>query len=455
MSLAYSSKTSSSRNRSGRGWLPAAVLCVLGHLPGAVGADPAYALQVLHSFASNRPTRLLTAPDGTFIGAAHGILPSFVGRVFRATARGTVSTLVPFEGDMGSDPVGLTVGHDGSIYGATQFGSTTSGSLYRISPDGTFLELHRFNGPDGARPSGNLLQASDGYVYGTTSAGGSGGVGTLFKVNATGSEFSTLFGFSPPVGEQPLGGLIEMEPGILYGTTSAGGTEAGGTIFKVTPSGQLETLVHLTKETGYGWVFLTKTRNGRIVGTAQHGLSLGNGTFFQLTEDDQLTVVANFNEPNGAFPGGGVIEGADGAFYGVTARGGRKDQGTVFRVDMTGQITTLASFDGPSGSGPRGLVEGADGQLYGIAYSGGQFGNGTFFRVVKPPQLNATRAPDGAVVVRWDSSPGIDYRLEFIPDWDGAAWQPIAELTASSETLAVTNRYLGARMGFFRLRILP
>src|SRR5271168_3771237 len=86
----------------------------------------------------------------------------------------------------------------------------------------TLTTLHSFNETDGSQPFAGLMQASDGNLYGTTSAGGANGDGTAFKITTSGS-LTTIHNFnhlSPVDGAQPYGGLMQAKDGNLYGTTN-------------------------------------------------------------------------------------------------------------------------------------------------------------------------------------------------------------------------------------------
>ena len=98
-----------------------------------------------------------------------------------------------------------------------------------------------------------------------------------------------------------------------------------------------------------------------------------------------LTTLYTFNDFDGAFPTGALIQTSDGSFYGTTLRGGDLDLGTVFRFDQSGLLTTLYSFSGNDGAFPRGgLIQGSDGRLYGVTRGGEstpEFGFGTVFAI--------------------------------------------------------------------------
>jgi uncharacterized repeat protein (TIGR03803 family) len=169
---------------------------------------------------------LIQAVDGNFYGTAEGGTHSF-GAVFRVTSTGKVTLIYNFDNSHGADPVGPVIqGSDGNFYGTTSDGGDTNGdgALFKLTPKGTITLLHTFNGSDGSRPLGGMVQASDGNFYGATSAGGAQGDGTLFKVTAQGA-FSLLFDFTfKTSGTAPQLTLLQHTNGLLYGDTFDGGT---------------------------------------------------------------------------------------------------------------------------------------------------------------------------------------------------------------------------------------
>jgi uncharacterized repeat protein (TIGR03803 family) len=133
-------------------------------------------------------------------------------------------------------------GADGSFYGTTLHGGNGNcfegcGTIFKVTAKGGFITLHIFAGPEGDDPSAPLIQATDGEFYGTTAGGGNFGGGTIFKISSAGA-LQTLYNFCTQAnctdGAGPWGGLLESTNGILYGTTTAGGglSCAGcGTVF--------------------------------------------------------------------------------------------------------------------------------------------------------------------------------------------------------------------------------
>jgi len=213
-----------------------------------------------------------------------------------------LTTLVFFNGDNGSQPVGpLVVGADGNLYGTTQYGGDTFngnpesglGTVFKLKSDGTLTTLASFNGTNGCIPAAALTPAAGGQLYGTTLCGGTGftgdhfsGSGTIFKIGAHGG-LTTLHYFtgSPNDGASPVfSQLIQAFNGNLYGTTAGGGAYNDGTIFQLAPSGLLTTLFSFSEGDGIQPdAGLTST--GKFLtfyGTTSFGGDYGHGTIYQL-----------------------------------------------------------------------------------------------------------------------------------------------------------------------------
>ena len=166
------------------------------------------------------------------------------GNVFRVTPGGALTSLFSFTGGNGSAPQGgLLLGQDGNFYGTATFGGTNAGigfgTIFRITMNGVLTTLFNFHFTDGEEPVTRLIQANDGNLYGTTPFGGltngipgSTGFGTVFRITTNG-VFTSLVLFHGTNGSVPLGSLLMGPDGNLYGTTSHGGTGGGGTLFRI------------------------------------------------------------------------------------------------------------------------------------------------------------------------------------------------------------------------------
>jgi uncharacterized repeat protein (TIGR03803 family) len=252
----------------------------------------------------------------------------------------------------------------------------------------------------GVNPRDSLVEGPDGNLYGVTNTGGqkspeSSANGVLFRLTP-GGEVHDVFTFDyETYGYSPNGGLVVGPDCALYGTTSDGGKDRDGTIFRITVAGQIHFLADFTVDTGTephgpllfasdGNIYGTATRNGAYRDAANNA-----GTIFKLTPDGALSALVSLNEKTtGAFPLMGLVE-SDGYLYGMTGTGGAHGKGTIFRVSLAGNLEVLWSFpelteadDKVHGSGPNGgLTKGADGNFYGITTYGGANSAGTIFKI--------------------------------------------------------------------------
>jgi uncharacterized repeat protein (TIGR03803 family) len=222
------------------------------------------------------------------------------GTVFKITPSGALTTLYSFCSQSGCTDgewpfAGLVQATNGDLYGTTYAGGANGyGTVFRITPSGTLTTLHSFCSQsgctDGENPVAGLVQANNGNLYGTTLAGGAYGDGTVFKITLSGT-LTTLYNFCSQSGctdgEEPFAGLVQATNGDLYGTTSAGGAHSGGTVFKITPSGTLTTLYNFCSQSGckdgaYPVAGLVQATNGDLYGTAGGG-AYGLGAVFSLS----------------------------------------------------------------------------------------------------------------------------------------------------------------------------
>jgi uncharacterized repeat protein (TIGR03803 family) len=307
-----------------------------------------------------------------------------------------------FEGTSdGSFPFGgLIQGKDGNLYGTAEGGgSSFGGTVFKTTLAGNFTILYNFtDGSDGADPYGLLVQGSSGNFYGTTTGGGANGYGGIFKMTA-GGVVSPFYSFLDAMdGATPTGGLVQGPDGNFYGTAYQGGTDSSGSVYRMTPAGAVTALHDFTGSSDgalpYAGLFLG--RDGNFYGTTLQGGKDGYGTLFRISINGALTTLISFDYTNGAYPQAGVMEGGDGSFYGTTLAGGTNSFGTVFSLSTNGVLTTLCSFNNSNGSGPAAaLIQGTDGNLYGTTSSGGAGGQGTAFRITTNGTLSTLLWFDG------------------------------------------------------------
>ena len=196
---------------------------------------PAGTLTTLHEFDITHGygpyTPLVLGTDGNFYGTATSGASANAGVVFRITPAGNFTVLFSFDSTHGESPFsGLVQGNDGNFYGTTIYGGTGSGVIFKITPSGKLTVLHNMNGTtDGAQPYGGLVQGTDGNFYGAAAYGGtvnancSNGCGTLFKITPTGS-YSVLYKFDSTTGAQAHVTPFQHTSGVVYGDTTVGGT---------------------------------------------------------------------------------------------------------------------------------------------------------------------------------------------------------------------------------------
>jgi uncharacterized repeat protein (TIGR03803 family) len=297
---------------------------------------------------------------------------------------GRTVTLHSFHGSDGYGPEGALTEADGHLYGVTSSGGTgaqASGTVFRYVAEGVLTTLHTFQGTDGADPSAGLVQASDGFLYGTTSEGGQFGKGTVYRIGLDAS-FTVMyhFGADSNDGSRPLASLIQAHDGRLCGTTYSGGAWNGGTVFCMTLDGRMSVLYAFGSSPGdpAGSANpLIEGDDGSFYGTSNYGGSQDQGALFRLSPDRGIQVIDLW-----ARPSGGLLKASDGNFYGTAFWGGESDEGWVYRVTPSLKVTDVHSFDGPDGANPDGgLVEGADGRLYGATEGGGATDSGVLYGI--------------------------------------------------------------------------
>jgi uncharacterized repeat protein (TIGR03803 family) len=272
-------------------------------------------LATIYNFEKNEGTSvgLVQGTDGNFYGTTlgagtvsqHTCLDG-CGTVFKITPRGKLTTLHSFDFMDGAIPhAGLVQGTDGNFYGTTVYGGTNNhGTVFKITPEGTLTTLHSFDGTDGSEPNAPLVQARSGRFYGTTLGGGA-------------NHHCSTYG-----------------PGC-------------GTVFEMTPAGKLTT-IYSFKSTGefenvlsyFAPAGLVQATDGNFYGTTYGGghsecPSPGCGTVFKITPEGNLTTLHRFDGIDGSIPLDGLVQGTDGSFYGTTWDSSTAGvYGTVFSISV-------------------------------------------------------------------------------------------------------------------------
>jgi uncharacterized repeat protein (TIGR03803 family) len=419
-----------------------------------------FQLKTLASFdgtnGANPNAGLILTTNGYFYGTTYSGGASNIGVIFEITTDGSLTTPVNFNSTNGANPnAALTQGADGFLYGSTYYGGTNvnGGTLFKFDPtNGILSPLFSFNGvssANGKRPKAALIVGSSGVFYGSTFLGGTG-YGTLFQFSA-GNGLSTLTSFASTNGAFPSAALTSGQGGLLYGVTSQGGADNLGTAFSLDTNSQ--TLKMLATFNGANGSIpaapLVLGTDGYFYGTTSAGGQQNLGTVFRLSTNGDLTALVSFLGTNGASPNASLVLGMDGRFYGTTTQGGNTNLnggagfGTVFRLNPDNSVTTLINFDSTNGALPYGaLAVGNDGNLYGTTSQGGAYNDGTVFQLTPLPQppLNISWAGD-SVILSWTNPV---YSLQAAPEVTGI-------YTNLPESISpYTNSIAGDRR-FFRL----
>jgi uncharacterized repeat protein (TIGR03803 family) len=274
-------------------------------------------------------------------------------------------------------PVASLIDVHGTLYGTTQYGGKyDDGTVFSMTPAGKERVIYSFqdDGSDGYQPVAGLTDVN-GTLYGTTSLGGANSGGTFFSVTTSGKE-SVLHSFGyPGDGDTPAANLIVVK-GLLYGTTAYSNAypRNGGTVFSVTTSGKEKVVYAFDPSTGDGSAPRTALLdvNGLLYGTTTSGGRNDDGTVFTVTTSGKEKVIFGFDGSNGQSPAGTLVE-RKGMLYGTTAEGGAHSAGTAYSITLEGKQKLLHSFGatGTDGKLPyAGLTE-LNGLFYGTTGEGG------------------------------------------------------------------------------------
>jgi len=293
------------------------------------------------------------------------------GTVFKMTPAGKLTALYSFTGgtDGGSPLGGLTLGTDGSFYGTTVTGGTSNdGTIFKITPSGGLTTLYNFtDGSDGAFPHAPPIEASDGNFYGTTGGSFQQG-GTVYRTTPSGT-FETLYQFA--VQTFPTGApLVQGTDGDFYGTLT-------GDVFKITTAGQLKILHSFDGTHGADPVGpLVQASDGNFYGTTASGGTNNGGVVFKMTPTGAFKVLYNMNG-NGSSPLAGLVQATDGNFYGPNFYGGGDDVcsgqcGVIFEITPAGTFSALLDFTKTDGAYPAVTpIQHTNGVIYGDTSAGG------------------------------------------------------------------------------------
>jgi uncharacterized repeat protein (TIGR03803 family) len=369
-------------------------------------------VNVLFSFfsesTSKQPISMIKARSGHFYGTTIGGELN-LGSVFTISGDGAQQTLHFFQGSDGDFPYGrLLQGDDGNFYGTTVYGGATYQRVaFRITPEDVFAILHDFgsDSSDGTHPWGGFVQGRDGNFYGTTFDGGRNGAGTFYRMTPDGSV-TILHNFAPTSGYPNGPNLTSGRDGLFYGVTcNFFGANKYGTIFRVSTSGRFKELYRFPapsstdSTSGYCPVApLIQASDGSFFGTTQFGSGVNAaGTVFRMTPSGQVTFLHSFHLPPkggcqqkvcddaGNSPTNALVEAPDGFFY-STISGCQNGGDCLYRINRSGEFTSnIYDFTSQEAMSAGNLIPGdGDGLYYSFAQGGGMLehvSNGDVFSI--------------------------------------------------------------------------
>ncbi len=212
-----------------------------------------------------------------------------------------------------------------------------------------------------------------------------------------------LVNFHGRNGQDPSGAMVQATDGNFYGATAGGGAHGSGSVFQMTPSGQLSTIYSFCSQPGctdgiapysgpvlgsdgnlYGVAALGGSSNGRF--------TEGSGIVYRLTVGGEFSLLYTFCSTmpciDGQFPNGLVL-GYDGNFYGTTSSGGRFSSGKIFSISSTGEYKVVYAFCSKANCTDGGIpqfppIQGSDGNFYGVTLAGGTLGHGVAYKLTPP-----------------------------------------------------------------------
>jgi uncharacterized repeat protein (TIGR03803 family) len=349
--------------------------------------------EVLHSFGAPEtsgdavsPSGGLVEAGGTLYGTASGGGTDGDGAVYQINpTTGAESVLYSFRGAAhGLGPLGGLINVGGLLYGTTEYGGANKdGIVYSIDPtSGAETVIHPFaSASDGQQPRAGLIDVG-GTLYGTTSAGGPFGEGTVYAIDLASGAFRAVCSLSAKIGAATAG--LVSNGSDLFTTVTGGRSAPQGGVVKVNPAtGACKLLYAFSTAGGYGPQSAPISMHGMLYGTTSAGGPGGNGTIYALDPKtgSEALVYSFTGGTDGGAPVAPLFDGS-GTLYGTTVRGPGNSGGTVFKLNpATGAESVLHTFTGTAvTSGAAGLGE-ARGAPYATIFPGGKYGAGQMVRI--------------------------------------------------------------------------
>jgi uncharacterized repeat protein (TIGR03803 family) len=338
---------------------------------------------------------------GNLYGTGSYSGPGGYGVVFKVDQSGHETVLHGFTGGTdGADPqASLVMDPTGNMFGTTNAGgAAAAGTVFKVGRYGKETVLYSFTGgTDGANPVAALVRDAAGNFYGTTTGGGSNGNGVVFELRKTAGKWTqtVLYSFgSGADGAIPVAGVILDAKHNLYGTTSAGGSYGYGTVFQLkrSKSGWTEKILYNFQggnDGGVPYAGVIVDHSGNLYGGATGGGTAAGGTIFELKPvKGSWTFSVLYDIPGWTLSGPfrDLKMDASGNLYGTTHCDGTYSDGTVYKLTPLGGTWTYTSLYEFTGSTDgyyvfSNLVFDKHGNLYGTSSVGGAGGYGVAFKI--------------------------------------------------------------------------
>ena len=323
----------------------------------------------------------------TEIGGANSM-----GVVFEFNVQSnTIAKKIDFAGSLnGQQPAAsLAKAFNGKLYGTTQLGGTNLiGEIFEYdNQTNTLVKKIDFNGTNGSRPSGSLLEVFKGKMFGMSYIGGSNNMGVLFEYNVGTNVHTVKHDFDGLLtGKNPKGSLLNTIGGRVFGLTYRGGVNDEGVLFEYDAVN--DTIYNRYNFGGANginpWGSLCEASNGKLYGMTELGGVNNEGVLFEFdpTTNSFAKKVDFDSASSGRYGIGSLISASNGKLYGCVSWGGVNDDGVLIEYTPGAtSVTKKHDFDLlVSGSYPFGaLIQATNGKLYGLTKNGGTTNDGVLF----------------------------------------------------------------------------
>ena len=439
------------------------------------------------------PSGPLTWSSNRLYGAAQGGGANGAGTLFSIQTNGTFSLLYAFPtwdplagNTFGAEPNGGLFAFSNLLYGTTLVGGGNNrGVIFSITNNGTGIKvLHTFvdlvntnniglfTNKDGASPSAGLIMSGN-KLFGTAEYGGTNGNGVIYSLTNT-SPFNltvlrhfTAGNYNTNI--NPPDGVITNSDGAnptcrllllgtnLFGTTSAGGTNGYGTIFRISTNGSSFVVLHHFDTNGVNPYSGLSLSGGKLYGMS------GDIIYSLATDGSAFTILHQFDDlvDSSASPAGLMV--TNGRIYGVIPYPGYYGNGQVFSLNTNGDNFTVfhdfSFYYSPyylnyDGIGPNGGLTLANGALYGVASSGGggNINNGAIFQAGPPPPFIDSQSIGTDLQLSFQTFDALSYTVQQSTNLADGVWINLTSLVGDDTVRQFTVPKTNPVSAFFRVR---